>query len=120
MNNKKELIEFLNTNRNVGLNSSNTSYSKINVSKEVWWLNIKPHKFRDDVNLLLRTEGKVIWVYLPKGFVKDIHAHFRLRQDKGVIDLEISADKKYMYLRDVKSGGTGFDFSKFVKDEIVY
>tara|TARA_R110001583_G_scaffold5731_6_gene30541 strand:- start:888 stop:1250 length:363 start_codon:yes stop_codon:yes gene_type:complete len=120
MRTKKELIEYINASVGGALHSSNTSYSKINVSKEVWWLNIKPHKFIDDVNLLLKTEGKVIWVYLPKGFVKETLAHFRLRQDKGVIDLEISADKKYMYMRDVKSGGTGFDFSGFVKDEFFY
>jgi hypothetical protein len=36
------------------------------------------------------------------------------------VDLEISADRNFKYLIDVKSGGTGFDFRGFVKERIAY
>ncbi|MBQ4915277.1 hypothetical protein J8L85_12565 [Maribacter sp. MMG018] len=120
MNSKKEFIQFINTTEKASLTNLNTSYSKINVSKEVWWLNIPTHKFTGTVNLLLKTNNKIIWVQLPKGFVNNIGTYFKIRPDRDAVDLEISADKNYMYLRDIKSGGSGFDFSGFVKDEFIY
>tara|TARA_R110000744_G_scaffold12647_3_gene37485 strand:- start:6550 stop:6912 length:363 start_codon:yes stop_codon:yes gene_type:complete len=120
MSSKKELIDYINAREGGALHSSNTSYSKINISKEVWWLNVPTHKFNGAVNLLLKANKKVIWVQLPKGFVNNIAAYFKIRPDRDAVDLEISADKNYMYLRDVKSGGTGFDFSGFVKDTIQF
>ncbi|TDS13544.1 hypothetical protein DFQ03_2837 [Maribacter caenipelagi] len=117
---KKDLIDRINSKYDTTLTNSNTSYSKINKSKEVWWLNIKTHKFHDDVHLLLKTDQEVIWIYLTNKFTKDINASFKIRPDRNAVDLEISADKSYMYLRDVKSGGTGFDFNKFVKEIIKF
>ena len=115
MNSKKEIIEFINAQSNNALNTLNTSYSNINVSKDVWWFNVATHKFESDVNLLLKAEDKVIWVYLPKGFVNNLGSVFKIRSDKNAVDLEISSNKRYMYLKDVKSGGTGFDFTNYVQ-----
>lgn len=112
---KKELIDHINGEFNSALTTSNTSYSKINVSKEVWWFNVPTHKFDGNVNLLLKTEEKVIWVHLPKGFVNNLESIFRIRPDKNAVDLEISSNKRYRYLQDVKSGGTGFDFTNYVQ-----
>lgn len=42
--NKNQLIDYINHNYNADLTSSNTSFSNINKSKEVWWLNIPTHK----------------------------------------------------------------------------
>jgi hypothetical protein len=120
MNTKKEIIDYINTTKGAYLNSSNTSYSKINKSKAVWWFNVRTDKFNEDVHLLLNTESKVIWITLPKGFVSNVASYFRIRHDKNAVDLEISADRNYKYLVDVKSGGTGFDFSAFVEENIVY
>jgi hypothetical protein len=75
-------------------------------------------KFVEDVNLLLDTEKKVLWIVLPKGFTNGIP--FKIREDKNVVDLEISTDKSFKFLQDVKSAGTGFNFSGFVKEEILY
>ena len=115
MNSKKDIIEFINSLGSTVLNNQNTSYSKINVSKEVWWFNVPTHKFDGNVNLLLKTEEKVIWVHLPKGFVNNLESIFRIRPDKNAVDLEISSNKRYRYLQDVKSGGTGFDFTNYVQ-----
>ncbi|REE78833.1 hypothetical protein BX611_2968 [Lutibacter oceani] len=113
---KKELIDYINKNYQASLDSRNTSFSKINSSKDVWWYNVPVSKFTDDVHLLLNTQQYALWIVLPKGFAKGFP--FKIREDKNAVDLEISADKNYMYLRDVKSGGTGFNFTEFVKEKI--
>lgn len=118
MKTKKEIIDYINATKRAYLNSSNTSYSKINKSKEVWWFNVRTDKFSSDVHLLLNTENKVIWITLPKGFVGNLYSTFKVREDKDAVDLEISADRNFRYLHDVKSGGTGFDFSGFVNGMI--
>ena len=116
---KKELITYINQSYKGGLSSRNTSYSKINKSKDVWWFNLPVTKFTDDVHLLLKIEDGVFWVVLPVGFVFSIEKTFRIRQDKDAVDLEINAGSRN-FLCDVKSGGTGFDFSAFVKEEISF
>ena len=98
---KKELIDHINHNYEGGLNNSNTSFSSINKSKEVWWFNIAVSKFVDDVHLLLSTPTYAYWVHLPKGFAKGVP--FRIRPDKNAVDLEISANPEFMYLKDRKS-----------------
>lgn len=113
---KKELIDHINQNYNASLDSRNTSYSNINKSKNVWWFNVPVKKFTEDVHLLLNAKDYAIWIVLPRGFAEGIP--FRIREDKEAVDLEISADRSYKFLKDVKSGGTGFDFSPFVKETI--
>jgi hypothetical protein len=119
MKTKKELIDYINTNYKRSLNNSNTSYSKVNISKDVWWFNVPVHKFTQDVNLLLQIEDGVFWVVLPVGFVKSIEKTFRIRRDKDAVDLEINAGSRN-FLCDVKSGGTGFNFGEFIKKEVFF
>lgn len=116
---KKEIISHINKNHKGCLNSSNTSYSSINKSKNVWWFNISTSKFKAPVNLLLKIEDGVFWIVLPLGFVDSIEKTFKIRQDKDAVDLEINTGT-HNFLCDVKSGGTGFDFSAFVKEEIYF
>ena len=115
---KSHLIEYVKSNfGDKTVRSTNTSFASINKSKEVWWLNIPVGKFGEQVNLLLQGENKVIWIQLPKNFVDNLFSNFKIRQDKDAVDLEISADKSYLYLKDVKSGGSYFDFKHYVKEE---
>ncbi|WP_026951126.1 hypothetical protein [Algoriphagus mannitolivorans] len=119
--NKKQLIDRINTQYNGNLNSLNTSYASINkAKKKVWWANIHVSKFADDVHLLLADTDHFHWISLPKGFVRDLASTFRIREDKNAVDLEISADQNSRYLVDVKSGGTGFNFRKYVREEVRY
>jgi hypothetical protein len=120
MKTKKEIMGYINATKGDYLINSNTSYSKINKSKEVWWFNVRNDKFSNDVHLLLNAENKVIWITLPNGFVSNLGSIFKTRNDKDAVDLEISADKHFRYLHDVKSGGTGFDFTPYVKETIVH
>jgi hypothetical protein len=118
MKTKKEIIEYINQNYKADLNSKNTSYSKVNKSKDVWWFNVSVSKFSEDVNLILNKENQVLWIVLPKGFANGVP--FKIREDKNAVDLEISADSNFKYLQDVKSGVTEFDFSGFVKEAISF
>jgi hypothetical protein len=117
---KSQLIAQINQTHKGGLNNANTSFSSINKSKEVWWFNIPVPKFNEDAHLLLSGSDYALWLRLPKEFVKQLASTFKIRQDKDAVDLEISADKSFKYLKDVKSGGSGFDFTPFVKEKIVY
>jgi hypothetical protein len=116
---KTQLITHINQTNNGVLNNSNTSFSSINNSKEVWWLNIPVSKFNNDVHLLLSASSYALWLHLPKGFVRTLAVSFKIREDKNAVDLEISADKNFKYLKDVKSLGSGFDFTCFVREKIV-
>lgn len=119
--NKKQIIDRVNIQFKGNLNTDNTCYASINKSKKkVGWANIPVSKFVDDVHLLLADKDHFLWISLPKGFVRDLASTFRIRGDKNAVDLEISADLKSRYLVDVKSGGTGFDFRKLVREEIKY
>lgn len=120
INNKNEAI--LVANQLLGkeyFKSSLLSYSKINKSKAVWWFNIRTERFSDNVDIFLNTGTIIIWLHLPVNFVGSVSEKFKIRQDKDAVDIEISADKSYMYMRDVKSGGTGFNFTPFVKREFI-
>jgi hypothetical protein len=96
------------------LNSQNTNFSKVNISKPVWWFNIPPKRFMNDLHLILLKEKGFIWIKIPGKRFKNLEKEFRIRQDKNVVDLEISAEPGYYYLRDIKSGGTGIGFEQFV------
>lgn len=117
---KNEFIDYINTNHKLRLNLSNTSFSSINKSKEVWWFTISVAKFNSDFHLLLNTDQYGIWICLPKGFIKQLATSFKIREDINSVDIEISADKNFKYLKDIKSGGSGFDFTTFIKEKINY
>jgi hypothetical protein len=117
---KKQLIDTINSQFGGSLNSRNTSYASINKAKAVWWFNITVPKFEQEVHLILDASDHAIWIVLPKGFVRNLDSTFRIREDKNAVDLEISADGNGPYLKDLKSGGSGFDFRGFVREEIGY
>jgi hypothetical protein len=117
---KQQLIDTINSQFGGSLDSRNTSYASINKTKAVWWINISVSKFEQEVNLLFDAPDNEIWIVLPKGFVSNLDSTFRIRKDKNVVDLEISADRNGLYLKDVKSGGSGFDFGRYVKEKVAY
>tara|TARA_R100000687_G_C6418645_1_gene149882 strand:- start:674 stop:1039 length:366 start_codon:yes stop_codon:yes gene_type:complete len=120
MSEKSQAIEYVQTNfEPTSITSSNTSFSSINKSKQVWWFNVPVQKFEGEVNLLLKGSSEFIWIQLPANFVNNLASKFKIREDKNAVDLEISADKSYLYLKDVKSGGTHFDFKPYVKEKFV-
>lgn len=105
-------------NQHIGasiLNTSNTNYSKINDKKDVWWLNVPPVRFSGDLHLILLNETGFNWIKIPAGKFSDLEKIFKIRKDKNLVDLEISSAKGNYYMRDVKSGGTSFNFKPFLE-----
>ena len=100
--------------------NSNTHFSNINKSaKKVWWFNIPPQKFRNELHLLCVKKSGLIWLRIKAGAIPNPESVFKLRTDervKGLIDLEIAVSGD-LYLKDVKSGGTGYDFRPHVAYE---
>ena len=98
------------------LDGTNTHFTNVNSAKEVWWFNIPPEKFARELHLLCAKKTELIWLTIEKDAVLNPEKTFRLRQDKWVIDLEIScASNRYMC--DVKSGGSGYDFRSHIRRE---
>ncbi len=98
------------------LNNLNTSYSKVNAAKPVWWFNIDPRKFQNDLHLLCAKNTGFIWLTIKAGMFDSLERMFRIRPDKGLVDLEISCGRE-RYMHDVKSGGNGYDFRPHIRRE---
>ena len=99
------------------LDGRNTHYASVNASKPVWWLNIPLRKFKDELHLLLgKDNGGLIWLRIKGNTFPSPKDVFRYWEDKGAIDLEISAMPQD-YMTDVKNGGTGYNFTKHIEYE---
>ena len=96
------------------LNRGNTAFANVNAAKPVWWFNIDPRKFRNDLHLLCAGNPGLIWLKIEANTFSNPQGTFRLRPDKGMIDSEISCSA-HRFLHDVKSGGTGYDFSPHIQ-----
>ena len=96
------------------LNNRNTNYSKINASKDVWWFNIDPERFQNELHLILKKGTGFIWITIPEEKYQKPERVFKIREDKNLVDIEISASPGMMYLRDIKSGSTGFYFKPYI------
>ena len=95
------------------LTDSNTSFANENSAKPVWWLNIAPQKFQQELNILLaHGSGRLVWLRIPPDTFRPPFPGFRIRNN-GMVDLEISCDANDRYLHDVKSKGKGYDFRPF-------
>ena len=91
---KPEAIQIV--NNYIGeslLKNSNTNFSKINDKKDVWWLNIPPERFANDLHLILLNEKGFNWIKIPANKFPNLEKTFRIREDKNVVDLEISSSK---------------------------
>ena len=115
--NKSDAMQMV--NEHIGgraLKGSNTSFSNINARHPVWWLNINPQRFKNELHILLAKKAGLIWLRLDAGAIANPEGVFRTRSDNGLIDIEIAVDGN-RYLRDVKGGRTGYDFRPHVAYE---
>lgn len=98
------------------LTARNTSFSNVNTGKPVWWLNINPQKFSSELHILLAKNPGLIWLKIKADTFPNLENVFRIRNDNGYIDLEIPIGGN-QYMRDTKSGGTGYDFKPHIQRE---
>jgi len=99
------------------LHPGNTHFSNVNARKPVWWFNVDPRKFRNDLHLLCADGRGLVWLRIDANTVRQPERTFRYRSDKDMVDFEISCDPGRQYLRDVKSGGSGYDFRPHIRRE---
>ena len=106
-------------NKHLGYNalaSRNTSFSNVNKARAVWWLNIDPRKFGGEFHILLAKDRGMIWLKFEANAFPNLESIFRIRADKNAVDLEIACGG-YRYMRDIKSGGSGYDFTPHIQRE---
>ena len=115
---KNQAIEQVNSELGYALlNRRNTHFSNVNAAKSVWWFNVAPRKFENDLHLLCATrDSRLIWLKIEANTFPNPQQVFRARPDNGLIDLEISSAAQ-RYMCDVKSGGSGYDFRPHVQRE---
>lgn len=99
------------------LESSNTSFASVNNAKPVWWFDINPQKFQKELHLILALDRGLIWLRIKANTFPIPEEKFSYRSDNGYISLEISCNNTDRYLHDIRSGGTGYDFSSHVEYE---
>ena len=114
-------------NQSVGyrlLEHTNTRFANINNAKPVWWFDIPPEMFDQDLHLLLagnpmrHQRGGVqglIWLKVKAGTFPDPGTRFYPRRDNGKIQLNISSGTGPEYLCDTT--GTHYDFRPHVEKE---
>ncbi|QQX80298.1 hypothetical protein JK628_23025 [Shewanella sp. KX20019] len=97
--NKREAIDLANNQYNASLTTSNTHFSNINQTKSVWWLEIPISKIKldtlTDINLLLKDKQALHWLKVSTAFLKGNLQGFKVRDNKGVICLELDINTFY-------------------------
>jgi len=115
---KQEAIEIVNNHlQESSLNNGNTNISKINDTIDVWWFNIPPERFSNDLHLLLKKTNSFIWIKISANTFNTPQNIFKLRSDVDKIDLEISSNMENDYMVDIKSGGTNYNFNPHIEHE---
>jgi hypothetical protein len=100
--------------------NGNVVFANVNASKDVWWADIKVEKFKRDLYFILNDTKNSLFHYLvlEANTIMDPEKRFRNLRE-GTISLELSSNFNNRFI-DVKSGGTGFDFSPFKKSSVSY
>lgn len=109
-------------NRHLGeaslLNHHNAVFSNVNISKDVWWFTIPPHKFKSELHVLLakKDDSGLVWLRIEANAFPNLASVFRKRADNGRVHWEIwSDDADPRYMRDTK--GPGYDFRPHIAHE---
>lgn len=106
------------------LEHTNTRFANMNNGKPVWWFDIPPRMFGQDLHLLLagnpmaqqRVGGQgLIWLTIDSHTFPDPRTRFYERPDNGKIQLNISSSTGSGYLCDTT--GTEYNFRPHVKKE---
>ena len=100
------------------LNHRNTSFSNLIGGELRWWMNIKLHRFKEIINILLVDKQEILWLQIPANTFTNLKSKFRIWEDKNAVDIHISADRSNHYMMDMASGGGQVDFKPFIKERI--
>jgi hypothetical protein len=118
---KNEAIKIINRRiASNSLDSRNTHFANVNSAKNVWWFDIPTSKaFSQTIsNLhLLVYQQKVNELFhlkVPTSFFLNNRSGFVIREEKGTISLELSAEKA-TFLKDIRPGSDKLSFKEFLQ-----
>ncbi len=99
-------------------NNGNVKFANKSSSKNVYWINIHiDSRLSKELHIILNDEEKRKFTHLviPPNKLKPSLFKTRFDKTNGLdkIDIELSYDN-YNYLEDIKSGGTHYNFSKYI------
>ena len=103
------------------LRNANTRFSSINDTRSrpvpVWWFTLAPDLLMRELHLLLAKDPGLIWLMIDANTFVTPDSLFKKRVN-GKIDLEICCEvEDRRYLRDIRSGGAGYNFLPHLKHE---
>ncbi|WP_066219623.1 hypothetical protein [Formosa haliotis] len=115
---KSEATYFINNDQDeYFLTVENTRFSNINKAKPVWWFDIPPELFKNDLHLILNTKSKMYWLRIPRGTFDLPQQHFYIRQDNNKVQLRISTERGNYFMRDIAPMSRGVGFEKYIVKE---
>lgn len=126
--NKKEASSIINKNYNKTVlnpnNNGNVKFTNKSSSKNVYWINIHlDSRLSSEFHIILNDEKnkKFTHLVIPPNDLKPNLFRTRFDKTNGLdkIDIELSYDN-HNYLEDVKSGGTHYNFSKYISKVFNY
>ena len=111
--NKEYGKDILNYNKN-----GNVKFANKNSKKNVYWINIHIDSRLDDtLHIVLndKDKRKLTYLIIPPNTLKSDLFKVRIDKTNGLqkMDIELSNDVNN-YLIDIKSGGSNYDFSKYI------
>lgn len=106
------------------LTRENTNFASKSIHSSgqyVWWFDIFLERTSRDLHLLLKRAmkddaGGMIWLKLPANTLSMEGFGYRKIKGKNAIVLEIGT-QGINYLKDIRSGGVGYDFASHVQHE---
>lgn len=111
---KGDAIQFFNSA--IGhqrLSNANCNFAKINAAVPLWWLDIRPERFKKDLYIILDEGEYLILLRIPEGRFDPPQDYFYIRGDNGKVQLTISSVEGNSYLLERK-GDKKINFQPFI------
>jgi hypothetical protein len=116
---KTKAISLAKTKSITSLDHSNTLFSNINASQNVWWLEPSNDKFTSNLYFILNNEKtQTLYIFkLPANTIRNAGNFFHQRNDR----VRANCSDIYIPVSGIKfEDKKGFDFSKYLIEKIEY
>jgi len=113
---KEDAIRIINKKLSLSINGSNTTFSNINNTVQVWWFEPTNDRFNNDFHLILNDhhKKKLYYFFIKNNSITEPENTFHQKTvNKSQIIINVEDDN----FQDVKRG---FKFKKYLKDVIDY
>lgn len=117
--NKSKAIGLAKSAGLTSLANSNTIFSNVSAAQDVWWLEPHNSKFQTDLYIILNKDIlKTLYIFrLPANTIRNPESYFIQRNDK----FRTNCSDIYITVSGIKfEDKKGFDFSRFLVEEVKY